>query len=214
MNEGETSATQRTLVVATMNRGKLREVRDLLSGLPVHLISLDEFPGIAVAEETGSTFAENAAIKALYYARATGHWALADDSGLEVDALDGAPGVRSARYAGSQADDRANNMKLLNALRDVPSEKRTARFFCAMALSSPEGVLATAAGRLEGFIGDEPRGANGFGYDPHFYVPELGMTAAQMPPEQKNLISHRGQALRAILPEIERQVARAAHVRH
>ena len=202
--------TPSTLVLATTNRGKLREAKAVLSELPIEIKSIDDFPGIAVPEETGATFEENAALKALHYARATGHWALADDSGLEVDALGGAPGVHSARYAGNQSGDRANNRKLLTALAGVPADRRTARFRCAVALADPEGVIASASGRIQGLIVDEPRGDNGFGYDPHFYVPEFGMTTAQMSPEQKNRISHRGQALRAILPEIRRRLASVA----
>ena len=157
--------------------------------------------------EDAETFEGNAAIKALHYARLSGGWALADDSGLEVDALGLAPGIRSARYAGSARDDAANNSKLMEQLAGVPTERRTARFRCAIALADSERVVATASGVVEGRIVDQPRGSNGFGYDPHFYVPEQGLTTAEMAPDQKNRISHRGQALRAIRPEIERLLA-------
>ena len=193
-----------TILIATKNRGKLREVQDILAGLPVVWATLDQIPDLPDAVEDADTFAGNAERKAMHYARLTGLWTLADDSGLEVDALGGAPGVYSARYAGRQGKDAANNAKLIVKLAGVPPEQRTARFRCAVALAGPEGILATACGTFEGLIVDDPRGTNGFGYDPHFFVPELGMTAAQLPPEQKNRISHRAQALAAILPDIQR----------
>jgi len=193
-----------TILIATKNRGKLREVQDILAGLPVVWATLDQIPDLPDAVEDADTFAGNAERKAMHYARLTGLWTLADDSGLEVDALGGAPGVYSARYAGRQGDDAANNKQLIAQLAGVPPEQRTARFRCAVALAGPEGILATACGTFEGLIVDDPRGTNGFGYDPHFFVPELGMTAAQLPPEQKNRISHRAQALAAILPDIQR----------
>jgi XTP/dITP diphosphohydrolase len=200
-----------TILVATTNEGKLREVRTMLAGLPVHIATLREHPGLPEPVEDADTFEGNATLKALHYAKLTGCWALADDSGLEVDALGGQPGIRSARYAsspnGSGGDDAANNAKLIRHLAGVSPEKRTARFCCAMALASGDQVLGTSVGTVEGIIVDEPRGANGFGYDPHFYVPGYGMTTAQMPPEQKNAISHRGKALRAIRPVIERLLA-------
>jgi len=193
-----------TILIATRNRGKLREVQDILAGLPVILATLDQFPDLPDAVEDADTFAGNAERKAMHYARLTGLWTLADDSGLEVDALGGAPGVYSARYSGRQGDDAANNEKLIAQLAGVPPEQRTARFRCTVALAGPEGILAAASGTFEGIIVDDPRGANGFGYDPHFLVPELGMTAAQLPPEHKNHISHRAQALTAIRPDIQR----------
>jgi XTP/dITP diphosphohydrolase len=193
-----------TILIATKNRGKLREVQDILAGLPVVLTTLDQFPDLPDAVEDADSFEGNAERKAMHYARLTGLWTLADDSGLEVDKLGGAPGVYSARYAGRQGDDAANNDKLIAQLAGVPPKQRTARFRCAVALAGPEGILATACGTFEGLIVDDPRGSNGFGYDPHFFVPELGMTAAQLPPERKNRISHRAQALAAILPDIQR----------
>jgi len=193
-----------TLLIATTNVGKLREVRAVLEGAAVRLTSLADHPGIEEAIEDGETFEENARAKALHYAQLTGGWTLADDSGLEVDALDKQPGIHSARYAGAGSDDGANNAKLMAALRGVPEHRRSARFRCSVAFANPDGVVATACGAVEGRIVDEPAGENGFGYDPHFFVPERGMTAAQMPPDLKNRISHRGQALMAIKPAIER----------
>lgn len=191
-----------TILIATKNAGKLREIREILEGLSVRLVSVGD--GLPEPIENAATFQGNAELKVLHYARLSGGWALADDSGLEVDALGGQPGVRSARYAGETRDDEANNAKLLEALAGVPPTRRTARFRCVVALANTGGVLATASGTLEGVIVDEARGVNGFGYDPHFFVPAVGMTAAEMSPDQKNRISHRGQAFRAILPAIER----------
>jgi len=200
--------TPATILLATKNRGKLREVQSILAGLPVAWATLDQFPDLPNAVEDADTFAGNAERKALHYARLTGLWTLADDSGLEVDALNGSPGVYSARYAGRPGDDAANNKKLIAELAGVPQEQRTARFRCAIVLAGPDGILATACGTFEGLIVDDPRGSNGFGYDPHFFVPKLGMTAAQLPPEQKNRISHRAKALSAILPIIKRLIGR------
>jgi len=195
---------QRSIVLATRNPGKLREIRQVLSDLPVEVTSLAVHERIPQPAETGRTFAENARQKALYYARATGQWCLADDSGLVVDALDGAPGVRSARYAAERCPpntsretiDAANNAKLLEALKDVPDERRTARFVCHLALADPRRVLIETFGTVEGRIAREPRGHNGFGYDPLFFLPQKGCTVAELPPGQKNAISHRGQAVR------------------
>ena len=190
--------------MATTNPGKLREIREILSGLPVELASLDDYPPFPEAVEDADTFEENARRKALHYSRLAGCWTLADDSGLSVDALGGAPGVRSARYAGAGADDAANNLELIAKLSGVPPEKRAARFCCAVALADSSGVLCESFGTVEGLIIDESRGSNGFGYDPHFYVPAYRVTTAEMAPEQKNRISHRGKAFRAIRRQIER----------
>jgi XTP/dITP diphosphohydrolase len=179
-----------------------------LDGLPVRFASLEDFPDLPRPDENADTFEGNAAIKALHYARLTAQWTLADDSGLTVDALNSEPGVRSARYAGPECDPAANNAKLVKALAAVSPDRRAARFCCAIVLAGPQGILATAEGVVEGIIIDEPRGHNGFGYDPHFFMPEYGMTTAQMSLEQKNRISHRGQALRRIRPAIERLLAR------
>ena len=191
------------VLLATKNPGKLREMREIAAGLPIVWHGLAEFPEVAEAEETGATFAENARLKALHYASATGMDTLADDSGLEVDALGGAPGVHSARYAGEPHDDGANNRKLVKALAGVPVERRGARFRCAMALVRGGVVVRETSGAVEGAIVDEPRGTNGFGYDPHFWLADLQRTMAELPAEQKNARSHRGQALRAMLREIE-----------
>lgn len=194
------------LVIATRNQGKLREIRRLLEETEIRVLGLDAFADLPEVEEDGETFAENARKKAATVARLTGRLTLADDSGLEVRHLGGAPGVRSARYAGEAADDAANNRKLLGALAGVPRAGRRGAFVCAMALCGPDGDCHLFAGRLEGIIGEEPRGGGGFGYDPLFLVPEYGKTLAELPLEIKNRISHRGQALRQAL-EYLRQLA-------
>ncbi|HEY3244147.1 MAG TPA: XTP/dITP diphosphatase [Phycisphaerae bacterium] len=186
------------LLLATSNPGKLREIRQILSGLPIEIKTLADFPDIQPPVEDEPTFEANALKKARHYARRTGLWTLADDSGLEVDALGGAPGVRSARYAGENAGDTANNAKLIAALAGVPAERRTARFRCAAVVSDGSRVWASAQGTVDGLIIDTPRGQNGFGYDPHFLLPQRGVTTAELPPEEKNRISHRGQAMRRI----------------
>jgi len=196
------------LLIATHNPGKAREYRELLANLPIEVTYLDA-EGITLAvAETGATFAENAQQKALAYAREAGLWTWADDSGLEVDALDGAPGVHSARYAGPGASDADRYRKLLDALAGVPWDQRTARFRCVVALATPEGVIRTAAGKCEGIIAFGPAGEHGFGYDPVFYMPEQAATLAQLPPETKNRISHRGRAARAAA-ELLREMLRA-----
>lgn len=195
------------LLIATTNPGKLKEVRAILAGLAVEWTTLRDHPDLPEAVEDADTFAENAALKAVHYSRLSSGWALADDSGLEVDALGGEPGVRSARFAGSACDDAANNAMLISRLRGVPPEDRTARFRCAVALAGPKGVVAQTTGAFEGVIVDQPRGANGFGYDPHFLVPDCGLTAAEMTAEHKNRLSHRGQAMRALRVPLERLLA-------
>lgn len=193
------------LLIATTNPDKLREVRAVLVELRLNLVFLEDFPPMPAPQETGEKLKDNARLKASYYARNTGMWTLADDSGLEVDALGGEPGVRSSRYAGEACDDAANNARLVQRLVGIPPQDRTARFRCAVALANPHGeIAATAAGAVEGVILDDPRGENGFGYDPHFLVSEDGRTAAEMPADVKNRLSHRGRALRAILPELHR----------
>ena len=196
------------LLFASSNPHKIQEVRAILEPHGVEVIGLGGLDG-APAEpvEDGRTFAENARIKAVYYARATGRLCLADDSGLEVDALGGEPGVRSARYAGtagSRTDrDRANNRKLFEALEGVAEAQRTARFVCAMCLVSADGeVLAETRGTLEGVIADRPAGANGFGYDPLVYLPSDGCTCAELSFAEKNARSHRGQAARPMAARI------------
>ena len=167
----------RCILAATKNAGKLREIEAVLGDLGVAFITLADIGEVPEAVEDGATFAANAAAKARHYSRLTGRWTLADDSGLEVDALEGAPGVYSARYAGPHDDD-ANNAKLVANLADVPPERRTARFRCALALADGERILASATGTIEGRIIDTPRGQNGFGYDPHFLVPEYNLTTS------------------------------------
>ncbi|NLW86033.1 MAG: XTP/dITP diphosphatase [Planctomycetes bacterium] len=192
------------IVLATRNRGKIKEIRQVLQGMPIAVESLDEYPHVPEPEETGETFAENAAQKAMYYARATGKWCLADDSGLVVDALGGRPGVHSARYAAADAPpgsgreviDAANNAKLLKALDNVADAQRTARFVCCLALSDGMQVMLETCDSVEGVIARQPSGQGGFGYDPLFHIPTLGKTTAELPPEQKNSLSHRGKALR------------------
>jgi XTP/dITP diphosphohydrolase len=201
---------RRPLIVATGNPGKLQELRALLADLPFDLHGLDEI-GVSPPEETGASFLENALLKARHAAAAAGAAgfqgssaphvaALADDSGLEVDALGGAPGILSARYAGKDAGTSANNAKLLRALAGIPSEQRRARYRCALVMLQGAGDTAPliAEGVWEGYIIDVPRGSGGFGYDPHFFLPDLRRTAAQLDPEEKNRLSHRGTALRAL----------------
>lgn len=188
----------RSLVLATRNIGKLAEFRDLVKDYSVHVLSLEDFPGIPEIEETGSTFTENALIKARAVAKATGLLVVADDSGLEVDCLDGAPGVLSARFAGEPGNDRRNNEKLLDLLGDVSQERRTARFRCVLAVVTPEGEEFLAEGSCEGMIALAPCGNRGFGYDPLFFLPEFGLTMAQLELEIKNRISHRAQAFQAV----------------
>ncbi len=188
-----------TVLIATGNSGKFTEIATELSGLGMEYRSLKDFPPVPECEETGNTFEENAVQKAKYYSKHFKILTLADDSGLEVDALGGAPGVYSARYAVTPCNDHANNAKLVKDLAGVPAEKRTARFRCVMALVDPNGkLLGTTQGVIEGLIIDTPRGKNGFGYDPHFFVPSLNQTTAEITPEHKNQISHRGQATRAM----------------
>lgn len=186
------------IVLATRNRGKIKEIKEILSGTEV--LTLDDFPNLTMPPETGQTFRENALSKALFVAEKTNLPALADDSGLEVDALGGRPGVFSARYAGKDATDEENYLKLLGEMKGVAMEKRKARFRCVMALAFPdgEGTAFTFDGVFEGYIASEPRGKDGFGYDPVFFVPERNKTAAELTLEEKNAISHRARALRKL----------------
>jgi len=185
-----------TIVLATRNPGKLREMRSIMAGAPVELVSADSLDAPDV-EETGETFEENAALKATAVARATGHLAIADDSGLSVDALDGAPGVRSARYS-EEGTDAANNEKLLRVLDEKGLVRAAARFVCVMALASPDELLESVRGEVEGEIVPGPQGSGGFGYDPIFHSPELGKTFGSATPEEKEGVSHRGKALRKL----------------
>ncbi len=195
------------VLIATSNAGKLREIRRLTASSPINWLGLESFPALADAIESGTTFAQNARLKALHYAGLTRLRTLADDSGLIVDALDGAPGVYSARYAGEQSDDAANNRKLIARLAEVPPEQRSARFECAIAFAEPGRVLLESSGRVEGLIIDDPRGENGFGYDPHFLIERLGRTAAELSPDEKSAVSHRGQALQALVNALRTRLA-------
>ncbi|MCO6437201.1 MAG: XTP/dITP diphosphatase [Phycisphaerae bacterium] len=190
------------IVIATSNAGKLREVRQALAEVPARLLDFTHFDAISEPEETGETFAENARLKAAYYACVTNQVCIADDSGLEVGALGGLPGVHSARFAGWPRNDAANNTELIRRLAGVPPERRTARFRCVLALARGTEVLQCVEGSVEGIIMDTPRGTSGFGYDPHFYIPSLGKTAAELDPVEKNRISHRGRALARLVPHL------------
>ena len=206
--QGDWPKMARKLLVATRNPGKAREYRELLrEGLPLTVTYLDAEGLDLEVEESGDTLADNAILKATAYAQASGLLTWADDSGLEVDALDGGPGVHSARYAGPGASDADRRRKLLNALAGVPWERRTARFRCVVALAAPEGAVYTVDGLCEGIIAFGPAGNNGFGYDPVFYLPERGMTMAQLASEEKNRISHRGRAAQQAAQMLERSHA-------
>ncbi|HSM59002.1 MAG TPA: XTP/dITP diphosphatase [Candidatus Sulfomarinibacteraceae bacterium] len=192
-----------TLLIATHNRGKIEEIADLLADLEADLLGLDDV-GIAWdVEETGVTFRENAILKAESYARASGLLTLADDSGLEVDALGGQPGVHTARFGGEGLNSRERYQLLLDKLQGIPWPERTARFRCVVAVAGPERVLAVQEGTVEGHIARSPSGAGGFGYDPVFHVRDHEATMAQLPAETKNRISHRARAILALLPQLQ-----------
>lgn len=214
------NSVAKKILVATTNPGKIAEIRMMLD-LDVEWLGLADFPDINEIKEDGETFAENARKKALGYAEQTGLWTLADDSGLVIDALGGAPGVKSARFSGEKETNRKlldhkNMAKVLKLLTNIPREKRTARFICRLCLArpqdesaiktvgkqraSPERILIETEGILEGFINDKEIGENGFGYDPIFFVPHLNKTVAQLTREEKNAISHRGNAIRKLKP--------------
>jgi XTP/dITP diphosphohydrolase len=196
------------ILIATTNPGKMAELCAMLD-MDLQWKSLADFPNLEGIAEDGTTFAANARKKALGYAKQTGLWTIADDSGLMVDALDGQPGVKSARFSGAEDEDRSlidhkNIAKVLELLKGVPAEKRTARFVCCLCLASPEKVLIEAEGKLEGLIAEKEMGTNGFGYDPIVFVPHLQKTVAQLSPEEKNAISHRGAAVRKLKPLLAR----------
>lgn len=197
------SLTGRILVLGTRNAKKRGELQRLL-GIPwVELRTLAEYPHVPEVQETGSTFAENAALKATTLARALGQWVLGEDSGLCVDALGGRPGIYSARYAGAPCDDEKNNDKLLEEMRSVAEERRTAHYICAAVLSDPRGeVRGASEGRCDGRITRERRGGGGFGYDPLFLIPETGRTFGELPAEYKQTHSHRSKAMTALRPQI------------
>jgi XTP/dITP diphosphohydrolase len=191
------------VVVATSNRGKLQEIREILRPAPLELVSMDEYWNSQVEiEETGSTFEENALIKAQFVYNKTGLWALADDSGLEVDALGGRPGVFSARYAGVNAGAEENNRKLLSELKSISASERTARFRCVLVLKTSADSYLCSEGICEGHIGFEPHGSNGFGYDPLFIPEGLDRTFAQLSSEEKHKLSHRAKALKSLVEKL------------
>ncbi len=187
----------RTLVVATTNSGKLREIRPILQGAPVDLRSLADYPGVAPPDETGHTFDENARQKALYYAGAIGELVVAEDSGLEIDALDGIPGVLSARFGGEDATYPEKFALIYEALRERGAATSSARFVCALTMAEPGRIVFEARGTVEGRIAPSPKGEGGFGYDPIFYYPPFGTTLAEAA-DRKSQVSHRGQAFRAL----------------
>jgi len=187
---------KRKILVATTNPGKADELEAMLD-LDVDWLTLADFPDIPEVKEDGATFIENARKKATGYAKATDLWIIADDSGLVIDALNGAPGIESARFSGEKDADRTmidhkNIAKVLKLLKGVPTEKRTARFVCSLCLASPDQILIETQGKLEGLIAEKEIGNNGFGYDPVFFVPNLNKTVAQLTRDEKNAISHRG----------------------
>lgn len=194
------------IIFATKNKGKIKEINAIMSDMNVEVISMEE-AGINVdVVEDGTTFQENAIKKAREIMEISGLITMADDSGLEIDYLDKAPGVYSARYMGEDTPYNIKNSKILDIMKDVPEEKRTARFVSVIATAIPGGKIITTKGTIEGIIGHEIKGENGFGYDPIFFVPEYGMTTAEMAPEQKNSISHRGKALRLMKDELKKEL--------
>ncbi len=196
----------KTIVFATGNQGKMREIRKILGDMDVEILSMKE-AGIATdIIENGTTFEENAIIKAKAVAKETGHIVLADDSGLEIDYLNKEPGIYSARYLGEDTSYDIKNQNLIERLNGVEEAKRTARFVCAIAAVMPDGEVITTHGVIEGRIGYEPKGSNGFGYDPIFYVPEYGCSSAELSEEEKNAISHRGKALEAMKEELKKRI--------
>ncbi len=203
---GRDQSVGKKILVATTNPGKIAELRAMLD-LDVQWVGLSDFAGIGEIKEDGASFAENARKKATEYAKATGLCTIADDSGLVVDELGGAPGIKSARFSGKKEKgedrtliDHRNIAKVLRFLEGVPKEKRTARFVCCLCLASPEKVLVETQGTVEGLIAEEEIGENGFGYDPIFFVPHLNKTVGQLTAEEKNAISHRGNAIRKLKP--------------
>jgi len=201
--------TERVLVLGTRNAKKKRELLILLEGTGIRPATLEEFPGAIEVEETGETFADNARLKASQQAIAIGQWVLGEDSGLCVDALQGAPGVRSARYSGVNATDATNNAKLQEALRDLPAERRTAHYVCHASLANPRGeILIDSEAICRGRIISEPAGEGGFGYDPYFEVVEYHRTFAQLGDSVKAMLSHRARAMRQFLIELQRMIGR------
>lgn len=191
------------IILATQNKGKIRELQELLGDEDIEVLSLKDIEDWEDVEENGITFAENAALKAKAAVKKTGLIALADDSGLEVDALDGRPGVYSARFAGEPKDDERNNDKLLQQLKEVADSQRQARFRCALVIATPDGKEFLTEGTVEGQILTERRGKDGFGYDPLFFVPEYQRTMAELTLSEKNRLSHRAQAFRKAIPILQ-----------
>jgi XTP/dITP diphosphohydrolase len=188
----------RDLIVASGNSHKVGEIKALLKGIPFSIFSLEKYPNVPEIEETGNTYQENALLKAVQVSNMTGCWALGDDTGLEVEAIGGQPGLYSARFAGEGVTFKENNDKLLGLLKDVPEEKRKANFYCVMALAEPTGKTHVVEGKVSGRISMDPRGEQGFGYDPLFFLPELNKTFAEMNPAEKNKFSHRARALEKV----------------
>jgi len=186
------------LLVATTNPNKVKEIRQVLDGANVEVITLDGWPDLVAPEETGRTFEDNARLKATYYARATGQVTVAEDSGIEIDALGGMPGVESARYAGEETSYPEKFVRLYAALDRTGSRDSSARFVCALAMASPDAILFEARGVIEGRVAHEPAGSGGFGYDPFFFYPPYGRTLGQVTPAEKLAVSHRGQAFRKL----------------
>lgn len=195
----------RRLVLASTNKGKIEEIRELLRELPVEIVGMEGYPAAPEVRETGETFFDNAVLKAKAIAGFTGELTLADDSGLEVDCLGGEPGVYSARYGKPGWNDRQKYEYLLDKISGVPVGRRMARFRCVVVVCDPKtGAQESAEGKVEGLISDQPRGTNGFGYDPVFYLPDLGQTMAELPEGEKNRLSHRARAMKLIIPQIKR----------
>ena len=192
------------IVFATKNEGKVKEIEEMLEGMNIDLISLNHYNHLPEIKEDGKSFLENALKKAKIISEFTGETVLADDSGMQVDILNGEPGIYSARYAGDEATDEENNNKLLAKLQDVPPQMRSASFICSLVLYKKDGSYDSFEGRWDGQIIDERRGNNGFGYDPIFFVPDLKLTAAELPPAIKNKISHRGQAFAKLKKVLEK----------
>ena len=200
------------LVVATTNSGKFREIRTLLDGVPFELVTLDSWAGVAPPEETGVTFTENARAKALYYATTTGALTVAEDSGLEIDALDGAPGVQSARFGGAGTTYPQKFERIYDALRAKGALASPARFVCALALANDGRVLFEARGTVEGRIAPAPKGRGGFGYDPLFFYPPYDRTLGEVTDEEKSAVSHRGKAFRALRDYLSAQLTRGVQL--
>jgi XTP/dITP diphosphohydrolase len=193
------------LLVATTNPNKVKEIRHVLDGANVEVITLEGWPDLVAPEETGRTFEDNARLKATYYARATGQVTVAEDSGIEIDALGGVPGVESARYGGEDTSHPEKFARLYAALDRTGTRDSAARFVCALAMASPDAILFEARGVIEGRVAHKPAGSGGFGYDPFFFYPPYGRTLGQVTPEEKLAVSHRGQAFRKLREYLDRE---------